>query len=128
MNKKVDRFSPGRARPAQALSAGPATCASSRTSSSGRWCSPRASEVESRTCPLYLQERGPIRVTTEEGFVEAKERVVADVRAEAVTRFLAEARGNISVAAKQARITRRNFHRLLSKYSINSKEFKNWES
>jgi len=37
---------------------------------------------------------------------------------------MTEARGNISVAAQRAGITRRNFHRLLSKYSVNSKKFK----
>jgi transcriptional regulator of acetoin/glycerol metabolism len=41
-----------------------------------------------------------------------------------VTRFLADAKGNISLAAKQARITRRNFHRLIAKYSINTKRYK----
>jgi DNA-binding NtrC family response regulator len=43
---------------------------------------------------------------------------------EALARFLSEARGNISVAAQKAGITRRNFHRLLSKYSINSRKYK----
>ncbi|MGH7421148.1 MAG: sigma-54 interaction domain-containing protein, partial [Candidatus Rokuibacteriota bacterium] len=74
--------------------------------------------------PLYLQESGPIRVTTREGFVQAKERVVSMFEKEVVTRFLSESRGNISVAAQKAGITRRNFHRLLSKYSISSKKFK----
>ncbi|HEY7654051.1 MAG TPA: helix-turn-helix domain-containing protein, partial [Methylomirabilota bacterium] len=82
-------------------------------------------QVDVAHLPLYLQESGPIRVTTQEGFVQAKERVVSMFEKEAVARFLSEARGNISVAAQKAGITRRNFHRLLSKYSISSKKFKN---
>ena len=81
-------------------------------------------QVEVAHLPLYLQDASPIQVTTQEGFVQAKERVVAMFEKEAVARFLSEARGNISVAAQKAGITRRNFHRLLSKYSINTKKFK----
>ena len=81
-------------------------------------------QVEVAHLPLYLQESGPIQVTTREGFVQAKERVISMFEKEAVARFLSEARGNISVAAQKAGITRRNFHRLLSKYSINTKKFK----
>jgi transcriptional regulator with PAS, ATPase and Fis domain len=81
-------------------------------------------QVEVAHLPLYLRDASPIQVTTQEGFVQAKERVVAMFEKEAVARFLSEARGNISVAAPQAGITRRNFHRLLSKYSINTKKFK----
>ena len=81
-------------------------------------------QVEVAHLPLYLRDASPIQVTTQEGFVQAKERVVAMFEKEAVARFLSEARGNISVAALKAGITRRNFHRLLSKYSINTKKFK----
>jgi DNA-binding NtrC family response regulator len=81
-------------------------------------------QVEVAHLPLYLRDANPIQVTTQEGFVQAKERVVAMFEKEAVARFLSEARGNISVAAQKAGITRRNFHRLLSKYSINTKKFK----
>lgn len=81
-------------------------------------------QVDVAQLPLYLQESGPIRVTTQEGFVQAKERVVSAFEKEAISRFLAEARGNISLAAQKAGITRRNFHRLISKYLINSKKFR----
>ena len=57
-------------------------------------------------------------MTSEESFVQAKERLVALFEREAVIRFLTEARGNISAAAKRAGITRRNFHRLILKHSI----------
>ena len=81
-------------------------------------------QVDVAHLPLYLQESGGIQVTTKEGFTQAKERVIAMFEREAVGRFLEEARGNISVAAQRAGITRRNFHRLLSKYSINRKNYR----
>src|SRR5260370_2204682 len=77
-------------------------------------------QVEAAHLPLYLRAASPIPVTTQDGFVQAEERVASMFDKEAAARFLSEARGNISVAAQKAGITRRNFHRLLSKYSINS--------
>ena len=123
VNKKVDRFSPealdllarypwpGNLRELENVIERSVVLASTR-------------EVGLAHLPLYLQEGGPLRVSTDDGFLPAKERAVAVFEREAVTRFLAEAGGNISLAAKRARITRRNFHRLLSKYSINSKVYK----
>jgi transcriptional regulator with PAS, ATPase and Fis domain len=123
VNKKVDRFSqdaldmlrrytwPGNLRELENIIERAVVLSSSQ-------------QVEVALLPLYLQESGPIRVTTQEGFVHAKERVVSMFEKEAVARFLSEARGNISVAAQKAGITRRNFHRLISKYSINTKKFK----
>ena len=58
-------------------------------------------QVEVAHLPLYLRDASPIQVTTQEGFVQAKERVVAMFEKEAVARFLSEARGNISVAAQR---------------------------
>jgi DNA-binding NtrC family response regulator len=59
-----------------------------------------------------------------EGFVEAKERAVARFERDAITRFLGEARGNVSAAAKRAGITRRNFHRLIVKYDLDMQTFR----
>ena len=82
-------------------------------------------QIEVAHVPSHLQEAAsPIRVTTDETFVRGKERVIEMFEREAVVRFLAEASGNVSKAAVKAGITRRNFHRLLSKYSINRGEFK----
>ena len=67
---------------------------------------------------ISARSDGRMQVTTDEGFLQAKERVVALFEREAVARFLAEAKGNVSKAAIRAGITRRNFHRLISKYSI----------
>ena len=123
VNKKVDRFSPdaldllrrygwpGNLRELENIIERAVVLSSSQ-------------QVEVGHLPLYMQDAGPIRVTTQEGFVQAKERVVSMFEREAVARFLSEARGNISVASQKAGITRRNFHRLLSKYSINTKKYK----
>ena len=64
----------------------------------------------------------PIPVRTDEGFLRAKELVIALFEREAALRFLAEAKGNVSKAALRAGITRRNFHRLIAKHSINRDE------
>jgi transcriptional regulator with GAF, ATPase, and Fis domain len=123
VNKKVDRFSPealdllsryawpGNLRELENIIERAVVLASGR-------------EVDVPHLPLHLQESGPIRVTTEQGFLRAKERVVAMFEREAVVRFLRESRGNVSLAAKRARITRRNFHRLMSKYSIDARTYK----
>jgi DNA-binding NtrC family response regulator len=123
VNKKVDRFSPealdlltrypwpGNLRELENVIERSVVLASTR-------------EVGLAHLPLYLQEGSPIRIASEEGFLDAKERAIQLFEREAVTRFLAEARGNISLAAKQAKITRRNFHRLIAKYAINTKIYK----
>jgi DNA-binding NtrC family response regulator len=80
-------------------------------------------QIEVAHLPFHQRELGPIEVATEEGFVSAKDRVVALFEREAVVRFLTEARGNISAAAKRAGITRRNFHRLMAKHSIDRRQF-----
>ena len=59
-----------------------------------------------------------------ERFQEAKERAVARFEQDAITRFLGEARGNVSAAAKRAGITRRNLHRLIVKYGLNTRKFR----
>jgi transcriptional regulator with GAF, ATPase, and Fis domain len=69
------------------------------------------------------KETGPISVDTTESLLQGKARVVALFEREAVSRFLREAGGNISLAARGAGITRRNFHRLISKYRLNRKDF-----
>jgi transcriptional regulator with GAF, ATPase, and Fis domain len=80
-------------------------------------------QIEVSHLPFHVQEMGPMGITTDEGFLLGKARVVARFEREAVIRFLTEARGNISVAARRAGITRRNFHRLLSKYAIKRADF-----
>ena len=123
VNKKVDRFSP------EALDllrryAWPGNLRELENIIERAVVLSESQQVDVAHLPLYLQESGGIQVTTKEGFTQAKERVIAMFEREAVGRFLEEARGNISVAAQRAGITRRNFHRLLSKYSINRKNYR----
>src|SRR5215471_7419216 len=68
--------------------------------------------------PFRLSDIGQISITAEESFAEAKERLISMFERDAVIRFLRESRGNISAAARRAGMTRRNFHRLLIKFSI----------
>src|SRR4030095_5244388 len=100
VNKKVDRFSPealdlltrypwpGNLRELENVIERSVVLASTR-------------EVGLPHLPLYLQEGGRVRVSTEDGFLEARERAIACFEREAVARFLAEAVGNISLAAKR---------------------------
>jgi transcriptional regulator with PAS, ATPase and Fis domain len=80
--------------------------------------------IEPEHLPLHLQE--PVRrpIAVDEGLTTAKERLVREFEREAVLRFLKESRGNVSAAAKRARTTRRNFHRLLLKYAIDPGGFR----
>ena len=82
-------------------------------------------QIEVSHLPFHLQDIGPMSISGEEGFLRGKERVVALFEREALIRFLTEARGNISAAAKRAGITRRNFHRLVSKHSIRRADYTN---
>ena len=82
-------------------------------------------EVEPAHLPLHIQGAPTLGMTAGEGLVASKDRLVREFERQAVTRLLAEARGNVSVAAKLARITRRNFHHLLSRHRIDPRRFKN---
>lgn len=59
-----------------------------------------------------------------EGFPRAKERMIAALEREALTRYLRQTAGNISRAAVAAGVTRRTFHRLLAKHRISHREFR----
>jgi len=80
--------------------------------------------IEPAHLPLHLQESRGLSVPSEDGLLAGKERLVREFERQAVLRFLRESRGNVSAAAKKARITRRNFHRLLLKYRISPAEFR----
>ncbi|HXG04932.1 MAG TPA: sigma 54-interacting transcriptional regulator [Candidatus Binatia bacterium] len=81
--------------------------------------------IEPEHLPLHLQEVRPLPVGAEEGILAGKDRLVREFERQAVMRFLRDSRGNVSAAARLARITRRNFHRLLVKYRIDPDEFRN---
>jgi transcriptional regulator with PAS, ATPase and Fis domain len=74
--------------------------------------------IEARHLPLHLQEPGKMEVGVDDGLLAGKERLIRQFERQAILGFLRETGGNISAAARKARITRRNFHRLISKYSI----------
>jgi DNA-binding NtrC family response regulator len=83
--------------------------------------------VEPAHLPLHIQGTPPLGMgmTAGEGLVASKDRFVREFERQAVARLLAESRGNVSTAAKLARITRRNFHHLLAKHGIDPRGFKN---
>jgi DNA-binding NtrC family response regulator len=82
--------------------------------------------VEPAHLPLHIQGTPPLGMgmTAGEGLVASKDRIVREFERQAVARLLAETRGNVSAAAKVARITRRNFHHLLAKHGIDPRGFK----
>ena len=81
-------------------------------------------QIEVALLPLHLQESAPQPIQAGLSFLQAKERAVARVEREAIERFLGEARGNVSAAAKRAGTTRRNLHRLILKYGIDMRSFR----
>jgi len=81
--------------------------------------------VEPAHLPLHIQGAPTLGMTAGEGLVASKDRIVREFERQAVARLLAESRGNVSTAARLARITRRNFHRLLTKHKIDPRQFKN---
>ena len=84
----------------------------------------RDRSIEPEHLPLHLQESRGFTGPSDDGLLAGKERLVREFERQAVLRFLRESRGNISAAAKKARITRRNFHRLLLKHRISAAEFR----
>ncbi len=82
--------------------------------------------IEPDHLPMHLQEPGAaaLPLAADDGLPAAKDRLLREFERQAVLRFLREARGNVSVAAKRAKVTRRNFHRLLLKYSIEPGRFR----
>jgi DNA-binding NtrC family response regulator len=122
VNKKVDRFSP-EALDLMKRYAWPGNLRELENSIERAVVLASGRQIDVSHLPFHHQEASPIGVTTAMSFLEGKARVVTLFEREAVARFLTEARGNISLAAQKAGITRRNFHRLLSKYTLNRKDF-----
>jgi transcriptional regulator with PAS, ATPase and Fis domain len=81
--------------------------------------------VEPAHLPLHIQGTPSLGMAEGEGLVASKERLVREFERQAVARLLAQSRGNVSTAAKLARITRRNFHHLLVKHRIDPRQFRN---
>jgi Nif-specific regulatory protein len=80
--------------------------------------------IEPEHLPLHLQEPASLPLSVDDGLPGAKERLIREFERQALLRFLRESRGNVSAAAKRARITRRNFHRLILKHRIDLRRFR----
>src|SRR5262249_6924451 len=117
VNKKVDRFSPD-ALDLMKHYPWPGNLRELENSIERAVVLAPGRQIDATHLPFHRLESSPIGVTTGESFLQGKARVVALFEQEAVRRFLSEARGNVSLAAQRSGITRRNFHRLISKHSI----------
>jgi transcriptional regulator with PAS, ATPase and Fis domain len=124
VNKKVDRVSP-EALDMMKRYAWPGNLRELENSIERAVVLASGRQIEVSHLPFHLQELDPLRVTPEGSFLEAKERMISLFERDALIRFLTEARGNISAAAKKAGITRRNFHRLLLKHAIKGSRYQN---
>ncbi len=124
VNKKVDRISP-EALDMMKRYAWPGNLRELENSIERAVVLASDRQIDASHLPFHLQELGPIGVTSKGTFLEAKERMITLFERDAVIRFLTEARGNISAAAKKAGITRRNFHRLLLKHAIKGSRYQN---
>ncbi len=122
VNKKVDRVSP-EALDMMKRYAWPGNLRELENSIERAVVLASGRQIEAHHLPFHVQEIGGVEISAGENFVQGKERVIAHFEREAVIRFLTEARGNISAAARQAGITRRNFHRLLVKHAIRRKDY-----
>jgi transcriptional regulator with GAF, ATPase, and Fis domain len=122
VNKKVDRFAP-EAMDTMKRYAWPGNLRELENSIERAVVLAPGRQVETDHLPFRHEEPSRIDVTTAESFARGKARVVALFEREAVVRFLTEARGNISLAAQKSGITRRNLHRLISKYKLHRADF-----
>src|SRR5215471_4982113 len=124
VNKKVDRVSP-EALDMMKRYAWPGNLRELENSIERAVVLASGRQIEVSHLPFHLQELDPLRVAPEGSFLEAKERMISLFERDALIRFLTEARGNISAAARKAGITRRNFHRLLLKHAIKGSRYQN---
>ena len=84
--------------------------------------------VEAEHLPMHIQGPAAPTIRREEKLRAAKRRFIREFERQAVLRFLADCRGNVSAAAKRAGTTRRNFHRLLVKYEVSPEKFRGTET
>ncbi|MBI1748040.1 MAG: sigma 54-interacting transcriptional regulator [Acidobacteria bacterium] len=80
-------------------------------------------QIDTAHLPLHIQV-GKLKVNSDQGFMEAKRRIVEEFEKEALSRFLMEAHGHISHAAACAKLPRRTFHRLMLKHHLSARGFK----
>jgi transcriptional regulator with GAF, ATPase, and Fis domain len=75
-----------------------------------------ASVIEAEHLPLHVQD--VIAFRPQLGFKPSKSQAIERFERQALSSYLAEAKGNISRAAALAKIPRRTFHRLMAKYKL----------
>jgi transcriptional regulator with PAS, ATPase and Fis domain len=75
-----------------------------------------SSVVEAEHLPLHVQEG--VLFKAQIGFMPSKALAIEQFEREALSSYLQKAGGNISKAAKLAKMPRRTFHRLLAKHKI----------
>ncbi len=87
------------------------------------------SVIRLENLPVIFAElalHGPVSEDgSENTFRGERERHVSQVEAGLIKRYLRETRGNVSAAARLARIPRRTFYRLLTRYGISGSDFQN---
>lgn len=85
-------------------------------------------EIDIHHLPLVLQpdEASPLLGDTplKEGLMNLKSAIVDRFEHEAICRYLSESGGNVSRAAKAARVPRRTLQRLIAKHKISTSMFK----
>jgi DNA-binding NtrC family response regulator len=84
--------------------------------------------IEPEHLPIHLQTARELPVSTGDGFLAGKERLIKEFERQAIARLLRDSRGNVSAAARMAKITRRNFHRLLARHGIDADLYRDSES
>ncbi len=83
----------------------------------------QSGQIEVDHLPLHIQSGG-LKVDHTEGFSRAKSRMVDAFERDALIRYLGQAKGNISLAAQLARMTRRTFHRLILKHRLSARMYR----
>ncbi|HUK26108.1 MAG TPA: sigma 54-interacting transcriptional regulator [Terriglobales bacterium] len=72
--------------------------------------------IEAENLPLHVQD--VVAFEPQLGFMPSKAQAIARFERQALSKYLNEAGGNVTKAARLAKIPRRTFHRLLAKYRI----------
>ena len=80
-------------------------------------------QVEPARLPLHVQGSPALGINVADGFVASRNRLVRQFERQ-IAKLLEESRSNVSVAAKKARITGRNFHRRLTRHKLDARQFR----
>jgi DNA-binding NtrC family response regulator len=74
---------------------------------------------------LAMQESGGEAASGENDFQSQRNRHLSQIEKSLLKRYLKESEGNVSEAARQAKVPRRTFYRLLTRYGIKGADFNN---